>query len=82
MERYKMAGTCAREVNYTIDDENKIRNVKFINGCDGNLKGLAILLDGMEVDEAIKRLDGITCGSSKTSCPDQLAKALIEFKSK
>ena len=82
MERYKMSGTCAREVKYTVDDENKIRNVEFINGCDGNLKGLAILLDGMEVEEAIKRLEGITCGSSKTSCPDQLAKALVEFKSK
>ncbi len=82
METYKMEGTCARQVNYTVDGDNKIRNVEFINGCDGNLKGLAILLEGMEVDEAIKRLEGITCGSSKTSCPDQLARALTEFKNK
>lgn len=77
-----MNGTCARQVNYQVDENNKIKNVEFINGCDGNLKGLAILLEGMEVEDAIKRLGGITCGSNATSCPDQLAKALLEYKDK
>ena len=81
MESYKMNGTCARQVNYQVDENNKIKNVEFVDGCDGNLKGLASLLDGMEVDEAIKKLEGITCGRNTTSCPDQLAKALTEYKS-
>jgi len=79
MQSYKMRGTCARQVNYLVDN-NKLKNVEFIDGCDGNLKGLAILLEGMEVEDAIKRLRGITCGSKQTSCPDQLARALTEYK--
>lgn len=75
-----MNGTCARQVNYQVDEQNKIKNVEFINGCDGNLKGLAVLLEGMDVDDAIKRLEGITCGKNPTSCPDQLAKGLMEYK--
>ena len=77
-----MRGTCARQVNYQVDENNKLKNVEFIDGCDGNLKGLATLLEGMEVDDAIKRLQGITCGSNPTSCPDQLSKALIEYKNR
>jgi len=77
-----MRGTCAREVNYQVDENNKLKNVKFIDGCDGNLKGLAILLEGMDVNEAIKRLQGITCGRNATSCPDQLSKALIEYNNR
>ena len=79
MQSYKMRGTCARQVNYKVDN-NKLKRVEFIDGCDGNLKGLAILLEGMEVEDAIKRLRGITCGSKQTSCPDQLSKALTEYK--
>ncbi len=79
MQSYKMRGTCARQVNYKVDN-NKLKRVEFIDGCDGNLKGLAILLEGMEVEDAIKRLRGITCGSKQTSCPDQLARALTEYK--
>ena len=82
MQSYKMRGTCARQVNYQVDENNKLKNVEFIDGCDGNLKGLATLLEGMEVDDAIKRLQGITCGSNPTSCPDQLSKALIEYKNR
>lgn len=81
MENYTMQGTCARSVNYQVDEKGKIKNVEFINGCDGTLKGLAILLDGMDIDDAIAKLKGITCGTNSTSCPDQLAKALVSYKS-
>lgn len=82
MQSYKMNGTCARAVNYQVDEMGKIKNVEFVDGCDGNLKGLALLLEGMEVEDAIKRLEGITCGSSSTSCPDQFSKALKEYTNK
>ncbi|EPS51700.1 hypothetical protein CFSAN002367_05433 [Clostridium botulinum CFSAN002367] len=59
---------------------NKVVKVNFLGGCDGNLKGLSSLIEGMDIDDAIKRLQGITCGSKNTSCPDQLSKALQEAK--
>ena len=80
MRSYKMNGTCAREVKYQVDENERIKKVEFVNGCEGNLKGLSILLEGMKIDEAIKRLEGITCGRKPTSCPDQLSKALTEYK--
>ena len=79
MYTYKTSGVCSREINFDVID-NKVKNVSFVAGCSGNLKGLASLIEGMEVDEAIKRLEGITCGNKTTSCPDQLAKALKEVK--
>ena len=64
-----------------IDVENNIiKNVKIIGGCAGNTQGVARLVQGMNIDEAIKRLKGILCGDKATSCPDQLAKALEEIK--
>ena len=57
-----------------------MRNVKFIGGCNGNLKGIAALVEGMDVDTVIERVQGVTCGMRKTSCPDQLAQALIAAK--
>lgn len=72
-------GVCSR--NITIDvDGNTIQSVKFDGGCNGNTKGLAALLAGMDVDDAIARLEGTTCGFKSTSCPDQLAKALKLYK--
>ena len=72
-------GVCSR--NITIDvDGNTINSVKFDGGCSGNTKGLAALLAGMDVDDAIARLEGTTCGFKSTSCPDQLAKALKLYK--
>lgn len=71
-----MHGTCASDILFTIDDDNIIREVKFIRGCDGNTKGVAALSIGRKVDEIASLLEGITCGSKKTSCPDQFAKAL------
>lgn len=78
MYSYITSGVCSREINFNIED-NKIKNVLFIGGCDGNLKGLSRLVEGMEVTEAIKRLKGINCKQKLTSCPDQLAKALEEY---
>lgn len=79
MNIYKTKGVCAREINYEIED-GKIKRLKFIGGCDGNLKGLSSLSLGMEVDEVIEKLEGIKCGLRKTSCPDQLANLLKEYK--
>lgn len=75
--QYKTSGVCSRAIDFDIVD-NKLCNVSFQGGCNGNLKGIGSLVEGMEVDEAIKRLSGITCGYKSTSCPDQLAKALTE----
>ena len=72
---YKTSGTCSREILFEIED-GKVRNVQYIGGCNGNLKGIGALIEGMDVNEAIIRLEGITCGPKPTSCPDQLAKAL------
>ena len=63
-------------------EDNKVKNVEFLGGCNGNLKGIGKLVEGMDVDEVISRLDGITCGMKSTSCPDQLAKALKAAKEK
>lgn len=79
MYTYKTSGVCSTEIKFDVID-NKVRNVSFVAGCSGNLKGLARLIEEMEVDEAIKRLEGITCGNKTTSCPDQLSKALKEIK--
>ena len=61
-------------------EDNKVKNVQFIGGCNGNLKGIAALVEGMDVDTVIERVQGVTCGMKKTSCPDQLAQALIAAK--
>ena len=76
---YKTQGTCSREISFEVED-GKVKNVSFFGGCNGNLKGISSLVEGMEVDEVIKKLEGIKCGFKQTSCPDQLAKALKEIK--
>lgn len=76
---YKTQGTCSREIEIELED-NKIKDVSFVGGCNGNLKGISALVKGMDVDEAIEKLEGINCGIRKTSCPDQLAKALKSIK--
>ena len=75
---YKTSGVCSQKISFDVDNENKVRNVSFIGGCSGNLQGIGRLIDGMEVHEAIERLQGIRCGFKSTSCPDQLAKALSQ----
>lgn len=76
---YKTYGTCSRAIEFEILN-NKVHNVKFISGCLGNTQGVSRLVEGMDIDEAISRLDGILCRNG-TSCPDQLARALKEYKS-
>lgn len=73
--QYKTSGVCSQMINFDIED-NKVRNVAFVGGCAGNLQGIARLIEGMDVDEAISRIEGIRCGFKSTSCPDQLALAL------
>ena len=72
---YKTMGVCSRSITLDVED-NTVKEVKFEGGCNGNTKGVASLVEGMEVDIAISKLEGITCGFKGTSCPDQLAQAL------
>ncbi len=81
MEIYNTAGTCSRQIIFRVSEENKISDVKFIGGCSGNLQGIARLVDGQDIDDVISKLKGIICRSG-TSCPDQLARALIKYKEK
>jgi len=76
---YKTSGTCSREILFEIED-GKVHNVQFIGGCNGNLKGIGSLVEGMAIDDVIARIEGITCGMKSTSCPDQLACALKQAK--
>lgn len=76
---YKTVGTCSKEINFDIED-NKIHNVSFVGGCNGNLKAVSSLVEGQDIDTVIERLKGITCNSKQTSCGDQLATALQEVK--
>ncbi len=76
---YKTNGTCSRVIEFEVEDD-KAKNVTFQGGCNGNLKGIGRLTEGLSVDEVIDRLEGIRCGFKSTSCPDQLAKALKEYK--
>ena len=76
---YKTSGTCSAQIDFDIED-NKIYNLKFIGGCNGNLKGIAALVEGQDINIIKDKLKGIKCGFRNTSCPDQLAKALEEAK--
>ena len=76
---YKTKGTCSREITFEVN-EGKVSNVKFYGGCNGNLKGISALVEGMNIDEVIARVEGICCGPKATSCPDQLAQALKTAK--
>lgn len=73
--QYRPKGVCSQLIQFDIED-NKVKNVSFVGGCNGNLQGISRLIEGMDVNEAIARLDGIRCGFKSTSCPDQLAQAL------
>ena len=75
--KYKTKGVCSTEIIFDIDKETKIINdLKVINGCNGNLKGISALVKGMKIEDVISKLEGITCGFRDTSCPDQIAMAL------
>ena len=72
---HKCNGTCSKSVTVEITD-GIIKSVKFVGGCDGNIKGVCALVTGMEAEEAARRLEGIKCGFKPTSCPDQLSIAI------
>lgn len=77
MNTYKTEGVCASKIDFAIKD-GKIEKLTFHAGCPGNLEGVSRLAVGMDVNEVIEKLKGITCSGKKTSCPDQLARALEE----
>ena len=74
---YTPKGVCSQKITFEIED-NKVKSVRFYGGCSGNTQGVARLVEGMDVDDAISRMEGIKCGFKSTSCPDQLAQALKE----
>ena len=76
---YKTEGVCSRMIDLDIDG-NTVVKVTFTGGCSGNTQGVAALVAGMDIDEAISRIEGIHCGPRPTSCPDQLAQALKAYK--
>lgn len=78
MYEYRTSGTCSTKINFDIDNEGKVHNVSFERGCPGNLKAISKLVEGMDAKKVIEILEGNTCGVKKTSCADQLAKALKE----
>ena len=80
--RYKTVGTCSQQIDFELDDNNILSNVQFYGGCNGNLKGIVKLVEGLPAQEVIKRLEGIPCGMKSTSCPDQLAVALKKVLAK
>ena len=75
---YSPKGICATLITVELDDNDIVRSVEFVRGCDGNHKGLIALCNGMKASDVIEKLKGIRCGSRSTSCPDQLACALQE----
>lgn len=76
---FRTQGVCSRSIAFDVVN-NKVTGVSFDGGCSGNSQGVAALVEGMDIDEAIKRMEGIKCGFKSTSCPDQLAKALKQYK--
>lgn len=74
---YRTNGTCSRQISFELDN-GIVKNVHFMGGCDGNLKGIGAIVDGMKAEDVIERFSGIRCGFKSTSCPDQLARALKE----
>ncbi|MCR4590346.1 MAG: TIGR03905 family TSCPD domain-containing protein [Lachnospiraceae bacterium] len=75
---YKTKGTCAVQIHFDIDDDKKIRNVRFDGGCNGNLKAISTLIEGMDAAEVSDKLYGNLCGMRGTSCADQLARGIRE----
>ena len=78
MQTYNPRGTCSMRITFDVVD-NKVYNVNFLGGCRGNLQGISKLVEGQDIDEVITRLKGIICRNG-TSCPNELAKALEEYK--
>lgn len=81
MFTYSPTGTCSRQILFDVDQDNKMHNVRFIGGCGGNLQGIARLVEGKDIDEIQTLLAGIRCRNN-TSCPDQLSRAIADYKAK
>ena len=79
MFTYWTKGTCSRQILFEVDGDNKLHNARFIGGCGGNLQGISRLVEGKDIDEIQSLLSGIRC-KGNTSCPDQLSKAIAEYK--
>ena len=79
MFTYYTSGTCARQIVFEVDEENKLRGVKFIGGCSGNLQGVSRLVEGKDINEVEELLQGVKCRNN-TSCPDQLSQAIKAYK--
>ena len=79
MFEYKTSGTCSTNIRFDLRD-GRVHSLSFEDGCDGNLKALGILAEGMDAAELVKKFKGLRCGRRKTSCADQLAKAIERFK--
>ncbi len=75
---YKTKGTCSTDIDFEVED-GRLKNVAFTGGCNGNLKGISKLVEGMKVEDVINKLEGTKCGFKSTSCPDQLAQALKQY---
>ena len=75
---YYPQGTCSSQIDFELDEQNVIRDVQFTGGGHGNLQGISVLVRGMAATEAVSKLQGIRCGYKNTSCPDQLANALLQ----
>ena len=82
MYEFSTTGTCSKKIRFDIKDDNTIHNVEFTGGCNGNLKAISSLVEGLKTEEVITRLQGIDCGGRGTSCGDQFAKALKEATEK
>ena len=79
---YKTKGVCAQEIQFVMEADHKSPNVQFFGGCSGNTQGVSALVEGMDADEVISRLEGIKCGFKNTSCPDQLTIAIKQALNK
>ena len=77
---FQPTGVCSRAIDVTADENDVIQQVFFIGGCNGNLQGICSLVKGQRIDDVISKLQGIRCGTKRTSCPDQLCEALTELK--
>lgn len=78
--QYQTQGTCSQLIDLTVDENDVIQQVFFVGGCNGNLQGICRLVTGQKIDDVIRKLDGIRCGTKRTSCPDQLCRALEEIR--
>jgi len=78
--QYQTQGTCSQLIDVTVDDNEVIQQVFFLGGCNGNLQGISQLVRGQKIDDVIRKLEGIRCGTKRTSCPDQLCRALERLK--